>query len=123
MSVCLVCDSELWFRWTDTHGIAVCGTCGLPYRIYHYENDQRVEKPPACTIAPAWIPLAREYWAERKRRVFPGAHDIGILRRRGSRTYSGATEEDIDTFEQWINAHKHRWPPVPEADAATEQTI
>lgn len=116
---CILCGSGRSFQWTDTHGIAVCSKCGLPYRLYHYENDVRVEKPPECTIKSEWVPLAREYWTETRRRVFPAAHDLGFWRGRNGRSYSGATEEDVRLFDEWMDARKDRWPKREEVAAET----
>lgn len=117
-TICAVCDGSPYWRWTDTHGVAVCRTCGLPFRLYHYENDVRVEKPPSIAVKESWVPLAREYWAETKRRVFPGAFDMGIFRSRGGLSYSGATLDEMREFEEWLSAHKDRWPI--EAHEATD---
>lgn len=114
--ICAVCDWPLSFRWSDTHGVGVCNRCGLPYRIYHYENDARVAKPPTIAVKEAWLPLAREYWQQNKKRVFPGIYDIGPLRSRAGRTYSGATEEEMGEFGTWIDARVDRWP-AEEAEA------
>lgn len=108
--ICAVCDDELHGLWTDTHGVAACAECGLPYTFYHYENDARVDKPPSIAVKESWLPLAREYWAETKRRVFPGAFDMGIFRSRGGRTYSGATKDEMSEFDKWLSARKDRWP-------------
>lgn len=32
---CAVCENALECRWSDTHGVAVCLRCGLPYRLLH----------------------------------------------------------------------------------------
>lgn len=61
---CVVCDSELHFRWTDTHGVGVCSVCGTPYRILHYEDDTRVERPPECLLTPEGGSIARRYYKE-----------------------------------------------------------
>ena len=107
---CAVCNSELYCRWTDTHGIGVCGTCGLPYVLYHYDEDKkRVKKPPSLAVDDAWLPLACAYWRETRERVFPGAYDMGS-RSRGGRTYSGATQEQMEAFDVWMKAHKDQWP-------------
>ena len=112
---CAVCEGELSVRWTDTHGVAACGRCGLPYRLYHYENDVRVDKPPSIAVKESWLPLAREYWQETRQRVFPGAFDMGVFRSRGGRTYSGASEDEMTAFDEWINARRDRWPVEPDA--------
>ncbi len=99
-------------------------TCGLPYRIYHYENDVRVSRPPSVEIKEEWLILGREYWRETHRRVFPGAFDMGVFRSRGGRTYSGATEDEMREFDDWMNERKSRWPlESPEAADAVDPVI
>lgn len=100
---CAVCEQELSCRWTDTHGIAVCITCGAPYRLYHYENDKRVQKAPELTLNESGLRIAREYWQETRRMVFPASYDMGIAR--GGRTYSGASREDCEAFNEWMDRH------------------
>ncbi len=117
---CAVCNTPSpSFRWSDTHGIGVCHRCGLPYRIYHYENNERVEKPPSIAVKEAWLPLAREYWQETGRRVFPSAFDMGIFRGRGGRTYSGASEEEMREFDAWLSLRKEQRP----AEATTKESF
>ncbi len=79
-----------------------------------------MEKPPTIAVKDAWLPLAREYWNETHRRVFPGAYDVGIFRSRGGRTYSGATEDEMREFDEWLGERRDRWPeqPVEEPPAA-----
>ncbi len=109
---CDVCFEEAHFRWTDTHGVAVCGICGTPYRLYHYnEQNEREEKPPSLQLNDEGLAIARQYWSEKRRRVFPGSFDMGTFRSRGCRTYSGATEDDIESFGTWYEAHC----PTPQA--------
>lgn len=100
---CAICGTDLRVSWTDTHGVAACLECGLPYRLYHYENDARVEKPPTVAIKDEWVVVGRQYWQETHRRTFPAAYDMGILR--GERSYSGATREDCELFDAWLDAH------------------
>lgn len=108
---CELCEKDFSFRWTDSHGVGVCTSCGTPYTIYHYEDDKRVEKPPEIALKPSGVELAKRYWLEHKRRVFPGAFDMGILRSRGDRTYSGATDDDMRAWDDWYAAN------VPQAKA------
>lgn len=117
---CETCESkELYWRWTDTHGVAVCGTCGTPYRLYHYENDKRVEKPPSPMLNERGMAIAKQYWQETKRRVFPASYDMGM--ERGGRTYSGATREDCAAFNQWAKQHPEHFPTqASEEDAIVD---
>ena len=108
---CAVCEAELSFRWTDTHGVGVCTTCGAPYTIYHYDGDKRLDKPPEIALKGSGVEIARRYWSECKRWAFPGCFDMGILRSRGGRTYSGATDEDMRLFDDW---YKQNIPAQPQ---------
>ncbi len=98
---CLVCNEDFHFRWTDTHGVGVCGTCGTPYTTLHYDDKghQRL-LPPTVSLDDEGVILAKRYWTAHKRMVFPGAYDMGILGHR-QRTYSGATEDDMRAFSEW----------------------
>lgn len=112
---CECCGDPLRFAWTDTHGVGVCVTCGLPYRIYHYENGVRVDRQPSVVMLPSGVEIAKRYWAEKKRRVWPGTFDMGILHGR-SYSYSGATESDMHDFDEWYGQNKDTFPePTPEA--------
>lgn len=113
---CELCNEDFTFQWSDTHGVGVCVTCGLPYRIYHYEGDgsdsKRVDKPPEVAIRDEAMPLARAYWAEKRRRVFPACYDmLGPSPRSGGRTYSGATADDVREFDGFVEAHPELAPP------------
>jgi len=106
---CVVCGSEWYFRWTDTHGVGVCAVCGTPYRILHYDGGKRVAKPPQCQLLPEWIPIAQRYHAETGGMVDPGGFDMGILGGRNA-TYSGATREDVVKWDTWLAAHESELP-------------
>ena len=101
---CDCCTEPIAFRWTDTHGVAVCTNCGLPYRIYHYEDDKRVEKPPEITLTPEAFELAKEYWEERHDRVFPAVHSF--FSPSSGYSYCGATPAQQTRFYDWIDDNK-----------------
>lgn len=123
MSQCEVCGSEPRYQWSDTHGVGVCSRCGLPYRVYHYdENNKRVNKPAEVAITPIGVEAAKMYWAATQRRVWPAAYDIGILGSRGGRSYSGATEGDIAAWDEWIAEHKDSLPAGLFISEETEAT-
>lgn len=105
---CACCGERLAFRWSDTHGIGVCSNCGLPYRLYHYEDDKRVEKPSEVAVTSEGVEIAKRYWAETKRRVFPGCYDMGIGQ--NGYSYSGASPSDYEAFDKWYR----REYPQPE---------
>jgi hypothetical protein len=105
---CECCGDDLRVQWSDTHGIGVCIECGLPYRIYHRdESGKLLDKAPEVCVTEAGIKIARAYWAEKKRRVYPACYDMGIDR--SGRSYSGATAEDCKAFGDWYAAHKHEY--------------
>lgn len=110
---CECCDYELHVQWSDTHGIGACLTCGLPYRILHYEDDKRVDKPPSVALSPVGVEIAKRYWREEHRRVFPAAYDMGVGR--SGRSYSGASAEDCEKFGAWYKAHEAEFPAEAQA--------
>jgi hypothetical protein len=110
---CECCGESLSFTWSDTHGVGCCHTCGLPYTLYHYEGDKRVEKPPAVAIKPEWVSVGKAYWDEKRMRVFPGCYDMGIST--GDRTYSGASAHEMNEFNAWLAAHPELYPAKTEA--------
>jgi len=72
-AVCEICGAALWCRWTDRHGEGVCLTCGAPYQILQYgEDDKLMDLPPKLNLKPECIPVVKAYWAETKRFVFYG---------------------------------------------------
>ena len=73
--MCQICGSEPAWSWTDTHGIAQCFTCGTPYRIYHYENDRRIDKEPELAVRDECVEFVQRYWDETKSRI-PGGHSF-----------------------------------------------
>lgn len=103
---CLVCGSDLVPTWTDHHGIAQCFRCGVPYRILHYENDKRVEKPPECLFSGEKLDYAKRCWQGTSRRLsavcmhlsFPGGFDV-------------ATAEDAEVVSTWCKAN-----PAPDEE-------
>ena len=101
---CEICNGPLRCRWTDTHGIGACFHCGAPYRIYHYEDNRRVEKPPELLLKQEWVELTRRYWQEVGRNVSPGFGNFP-----GS-SYEVVTREDADSVNAWFDAHKDEWP-------------
>jgi len=124
---CVICGKEVGFRWSDTHGVAVC-YCGMPYRLHHYEgdgtNNKRVEKPPEVAIKDEWIPVAKAYFAETQGRVFPASFDIGFMERNGL-SYSGASREDVEKWNIWMEDHPELIPApvnVPDASAEADQS-
>ena len=104
---CEVCERGLSFTWTDTHGVGVCMCCGVPYRIYHYDEDNKriPDKAPVPAITKKGLEIAKQYWSEKGQMVYPGAFDMGFLGGREA-TYSGATANDIEAFNDWYTTHE-----------------
>lgn len=100
MKGCEICGRELVYRWTDTHGIGACVSCGAPYKLYHYEDTTRVEKPPELLILPEYVGKTKEYWETHKRNVAPGCFNFP-----GS-SYEVASEEDFETAREFWAAQK-----------------
>ena len=111
-TTCEICGATHGFRWTDTHGVGVCYQCGAPYTIFHYEDDKRVDKPPALALSDVGKALALRYWTENHAMVFPSTYDF--FSGRGGATYSGATSADVSAFEDWLEKQ-------PEVQAARPQ--
>ncbi len=91
---CNICDSEVCLSWTDTHGLAQCVKCGVPYVIYHYEGGVRVDKPRQIAINDDYIPIIRRYWQENNRPIpsgfsFAGGQEI-------------ASRDDAKCFNEWM---------------------
>jgi hypothetical protein len=120
-TLCAICEKPLSCVWSDTHGIGACFTCGLPYRLYHYEGNKRVEKPPSVAIKEEWVPIGRKYWNETHRRTFPAAFDF--MGGRGGCTYSGATGDEIDEWHAWLDARKDEWPNDEFVDESQTEPI
>jgi len=99
-SKCIVCDKDLVFRWTDSHGIGVCTICGMPYGLMNKTEGLAGYHEPEPAMGDAGINLAKKYWKEKKSRVFPGMYDLGIMAG-GVTSYSGATMLQIRQFEEW----------------------
>jgi hypothetical protein len=114
--VCEVCGKEAVFRWTDTHGIGACSNCGLPYTLYHYVDNKRVERPPECAVRQEWIPHLRRYWNETHRNCYPGAYNFP-----GS-SYEVASAEDFEVFNDWIEAHCEEFPSSEDAPQENKES-
>ena len=106
---CLICKEDIVVRWTDTHGIAQCNKCGAPYRIYHYENDKRVDREPELQLRADFIEPCREYW-QQKRRPMPGGFSFAA-------DYEVSSEEDREEWYAWMDSHK---PQLVEAASLRE---
>ena len=106
---CACCDAPLYFRWTDTHGVAICCNCGLPYVVYHYDEDKkRIDKPPQPIPTDVGLNLAKQYFAATGNKVFPASHSFFL----GDRpSYCGATQREQKEFYDWADTHKEEYDP------------
>ena len=95
---CLICDEPLACRWTDQFGVGACLCCGAPYKILPRDQEGQ------SMILEEWKPILKRYWEEKHRNVEPGAYNFP-----GS-TYEVATQEDVDSLEAWMEAHKDELP-------------
>ncbi len=100
---CEICQSELRYTWTDTHGVAQCLTCGTPYRIIHYDAAERVVKrAPEIRVLAEYIPAVRQYWEEHHRMMpsgcsFEGGQEL-------------ASHEDSAAFYKWMEGNAKAKP-------------
>jgi hypothetical protein len=100
---CAVCGGERLFQWCDYHGVAQHSPCGAPYRLYHYENEKRISKPPELLIKAEFVGRVQRYWNE-TRRVMPGGHSFGHHGENGAQEM--ATSEDAEAFYAWLEAEE-----------------
>jgi hypothetical protein len=113
---CDICDKPLDLQWCDVHGVASCITCGTPYRVLHYENGKRVDKPVTLLIKPEWVPIIRRYWAETKRHCDPAS----------AFNFPGDgfdTPDDLKAFEGWMKAHEAELPQEAPGEAERGQEV
>jgi hypothetical protein len=109
--MCEVCGEDFEFRWCDCHGIAACLTCGAPYRLLHYDGDERVEKPPELLLKDGWLEPMQQYWEDAGRNIAPGAFMMGRS------AYDPATEEDYRAFDAWCEENQDLLPDGPDVEA------
>ena len=116
-TTCVLCGKAAAFQWSDTHGVAAEIHCGMPYRLYHYDTEnKRLDKgPEPITLYPGWLEIGKRYHTETGRRAFPASFDMGIGR--GGYSYSGASPSDIQVWDDWLTAHKDELPKPPEEPA------
>lgn len=105
--ICAICDGRRFLHWTDTHGVASCSRYGVPYQVYHYEDNKRVEKPIELCVREEWVPLLRRYWSETQSPIpsgysMPGSHAQG---------YEVASPSQAQRFADWVK--KQNDVPAP----------
>jgi transcription initiation factor TFIIIB Brf1 subunit/transcription initiation factor TFIIB len=103
MDNCKICKNELRGSWSDLHGEIVCLTCGAPYQILHYDdNNKRIEKPASINIKDYYVPFLRQYWQETKQHM-----GLGTFMGHGPRY------NEYRSFMDWLNKNV----PVPSTDS------
>lgn len=71
---CIICAaSPMSFQWSDYSGEAMCTQCGCPYQLKWGSNKQKEEgNYPYLSLKQEFIPIAKEYWAEKRKFVCYG---------------------------------------------------
>ena len=96
MKDCAICKNPLVVEWTDSHGQGRCVTCNAIYKVYHYdENDKLLrDKGPELSIKELYIPYVQQYW------------DL-TSRRTGLGSYLGRHPnlEDVEAFYDWLDVN------------------
>lgn len=71
---CAVCDTpSTTFQWSDYNGEGMCCVCGCPYQLMNGSDEMKKEgKYPYLSLLDAFVPIARQYWAETQRWVHYG---------------------------------------------------
>lgn len=63
---CVVCEKPLALQWTDFHGVGMCQTCHVLYKVYHYNDKENPHKRTSSTPTPSIeendIPMLKEIW-------------------------------------------------------------
>lgn len=107
---CDVCGDPLVCSWTDYHGEAECCTCGTPYMVIRYdENNKRIEGPAQCALSELGLKEVKDYWGDTRCKV-PGGTFIG--------RYQGvATQSDIEAWTKWKSARIVEVTPIESTGA------
>ena len=93
---CVICDDSLSVTWTDTHGVGQCLRCGAPYRLYHYEGNKRLDKPPLFVLDDEAVPEIRQFYADTNAKL--SAVGMGLSLQGG---YDVAKRDDIEAWNTW----------------------
>ncbi len=102
---CVVCGNGLRTRWTDTHGIGACVTCGCVYSLFEGKgSEKKIAEVPKTTIRDEWLPIIKRYWSEVGKNVSPGTYNFP-----GS-SYEVASNDDFDSYYTWMEAHESELP-------------
>jgi ribosomal protein L37E len=100
---CEICGWESYVEWTDKHGEAECATCGAPYQILHYdENNKRIEKESSLNIKEEYIPYLKQYWEE-KNKYAPNGSFMGFRSKKQRQAY--------EDFNEWLNINYKETTP------------
>ncbi len=71
---CIVCEiSPMTFQWSDYSGEGMCTNCGCSYQLKWGTDKQTTKKKyPYLNLSKKFIPVAKEYWNEKKKFVCYG---------------------------------------------------
>ena len=97
---CLICENDfIQGHWTDTHGVAICASCGVGYRILHRDDEGKLlDKEPELLVKKEWIPKLNQYKKDNPDRLIPAGFNFP-----GS-SYEMCSADDSDCFNQWLEA-------------------
>jgi hypothetical protein len=108
--ICPVCQKRFVAgHWTDTYGVCVCSSCGVPWRILPGATDtpnHSVGEWPVCLVKQEWINPLRLYLKENPGRLIPSGYNFT-----GS-SFEMCSSEDFEAYNKYFDEHQEL---VPEA--------
>jgi hypothetical protein len=77
---CQICGHELYYRWSDLHGEGVCSTCGTPYQILQYDEQNRriPDAAPSINVRDEYVPWLKRYWEETHQHMGLGQYVLAV---------------------------------------------
>ncbi len=99
---CEICGiANPHFEWCDVHGVAICGNCGISYKLYHYgDGNNRIEKDPELLTKKEWVEVVKKYWNETGMK-----QPKEFLMGRNS-SYNTTTKEEYESWDKWLEDNK-----------------
>ena len=92
--VCVVCEQETTYRWSDYSGEAMCGHCGCTYQLKWGGEEREAEgNYPYLNLKQEWVPILRDYYQKTKQFTYLGM------------TISGAGRDGLKAFYAWVDEH------------------
>jgi hypothetical protein len=94
-ALCPCCGAELTLRWTDHHGIAECGVCGVALGIEGYGKFEET----TVLLDAVELEACQAYWKETSTRMIWGdTHRWGNV--------SDTAEERAQHMKAWMQEHR-----------------